>query len=123
MQIVFAALYETIYVLGGLTFYHYDLVTSIIVLVQVYIWGTWPAGILAAIFFFHLAITGVLVAFRLIQHVGLKYDMSQATCSLYVAVIGSSFLAGPFMIPVVLFRHLRFRATTVDVLPTIHEAV
>lgn len=101
MQEVCAALYETFHGLGGLMFYYYDLVTSIIVLVQV--WGTWPAGVLTAIFFFHFAITGVLLTFRLIcRYVGVKYDMSQNALSLYVAVIGSSFLLGPFMIPVVL---------------------
>ena len=101
MQDVCVALYETFYGLGGLTFYYYDLVTSIIVLVQV--WGTWPAGVLIAIFLFHFAITGFLVTFRLILwYIGLKYDMLQPAPSLYVVVIGSSLLAGPFMIPVIL---------------------
>ena len=96
-----SALYETFYGLVGLTFYYYDLVTSIIVLVQV--WGTWPGGILAAIFFFHFAVTGVLVAFRLIcQLVKRKYDMSQATISLYAIVAALSMICGPVMIPVVL---------------------
>ena len=101
VQGVCAALYETFYGLGGLTFYYYDLVTSIIVLVQV--WGTWPAGVLTAIFFFHFAIAGLLVTFRLLlQCIGLKYDMSQAAPSLYVIIFSTSILAGPFMIPVVL---------------------
>ena len=42
------ALYEVCYGLGGLAFYYYDLITSIIVLAQV--WGNWPASALMAIF-------------------------------------------------------------------------
>lgn len=96
-----SAFYETFYGLIGLTFYYYDLVTSTIVLVQV--WGTWPGGILAAIFFFHFAITGVVVSFRLIcQLVSRKYDMSQATFSLFAMVVIWSMVSGAFMIPVVL---------------------
>ncbi len=45
---------------GGLAFYYYDLVTSLIVLTQ--IWGTWPGGILTAIFFVHFTTTGYPVA-------------------------------------------------------------
>ena len=59
-----SAAYDSIYGLAGLTFYYYDLVTSIIVLTQV--WGTWPGGVLTAIFFFHFAVTGVVVGCRLI---------------------------------------------------------
>ncbi|KAL3133552.1 hypothetical protein ABBQ38_007402 [Trebouxia sp. C0009 RCD-2024] len=97
LQASFVALYETFYGLGGLVFYYYDLVTSVIVLGQV--WRTWPGDILFAIFLFHFAITGVLVAFRLVFRF---VDMSQAALGLHVALVASSLVAGPFMIPVVL---------------------
>jgi len=56
------ALYEVCYGLGGLAFYYYDVITSIIVLAQVR--GKWPASALLAIFLVHFAITGVIVAFH-----------------------------------------------------------
>lgn len=96
-----AVLAETFYGLGGLAFYYYDLVTSIIVLAQV--WGTWPGDTLLAIFVVHFAITGALVAFRLIfRFVALRIDMSQAAPGLYVVLLASSLAAGPVLIPVVL---------------------
>ena len=45
---------------GSSAFYYHELVTSIIVLVQV--WGKWPGDVLIAIFLFHFAATGLVVA-------------------------------------------------------------
>jgi len=94
-------LYDTFSGLGGLAFYYYDLVTSIIVLTQV--WGTWPGGILTAIFLFHFAITGVIVAnhglYRIIKQ---KYVVSDSGVRLNIAVLVVSLLVGPLCIPAVL---------------------
>ena len=94
-------LYDTFAGLGGLAFYYYDLVTSIIVLTQV--WGTWPGDILTAIFLFHFAITGVIVAnhglYRLIKQ---KYVVSDTGVRLDIAVLVVSLLVGPLCIPAVL---------------------
>ena len=57
--------YKTCSGLGGLAFYYYDLISSIVVLAQ--IWGSWPAGILIAILFVHFAITGAIVAFHAVH--------------------------------------------------------
>lgn len=57
-----AAVYPPLKGLVGLAFYYYDLVTSIIVLVQ--LWDKWPGHILVAIFFLHFATTGVIVTIR-----------------------------------------------------------
>jgi len=94
-------LYDTFSGLGGLAFYYYDLVTSIIVLTQV--WATWPGDILAAIFIFHFAITGVIVAnhglYRIIKQ---KYVVSDTGVRLNIAVLVVSLLVGPLCIPAVL---------------------
>ena len=101
---VFAAL-QTMYSmfsgLGGFAFYCYDLVSNIVVLAQV--WSKWPASVLLAIFLFHFAMTGAIVAFHgFYRLVGQKYDLSATgarfvTCAMIVSLLGS-----PFMIPVVL---------------------
>ena len=87
--------------IGGLAFYYYDLVTSLIVLTQ--LWGTWPGGILTAIFFVHFATTGYLVAvyacFRLFPMKGKV--LQQRLCST-AAILVACVLVGPIMIPVVL---------------------
>ena len=57
-----AAVYPVLKGLVGLAFYYYDLVTSIIVLVQ--LWDKWPGHILMAIFFLHFATTGIIVVIR-----------------------------------------------------------
>ena len=96
-----SAIYESFYGLIGLTLYYYDLVTSIIVLTQV--WGTWPGGVLAAIFFFHFAATGVVVAFRLISvRVHAKPGMSEVAYGIHIIMFACSIIGGPFMIPIVL---------------------
>ena len=94
-------LYDTFSGLGGLAFYYYDLVTSIIVLTQV--WGTWPGDILTAIFLFHFAITGAIVAnhglYRLLKQ---KYVVSDTGVRLNIAVLVVSLFVGPLCIPAVL---------------------
>lgn len=101
---VFAAL-QTMYSmfsgLGGFAFFCYDLVSNIVVLAQV--WSKWPASVLLAIFLFHFAMTGAIVAFHgFYRLVGQKYDLSATgarfvTCAMIVSLLGS-----PFMIPVFL---------------------
>ncbi len=98
---VVCGLFEAFSGLGQLAFYYYDLITSIIVLAQV--WGSWPGDILATIFLFHFAITGVIVAFHgFIRIAGLKYDLSEAGVRSYALIVVFSLIAGPMMIPVVL---------------------
>ena len=71
--------------LGGLAFYYDDLVSNIVVLAQV--WSKWPASVLLAIFLFHFAMTGAIVAFHgFYWLVGLKYDLS-ATGPRFVACV------------------------------------
>ena len=87
--------------IGGLAFYYYDLMTSLIVLAQ--IWGTWPGGILTAIFFVHFATTGYLVAvyacFRLFP---MKGKVPQQRLCIDAMILMACVLAGPIMIPLVL---------------------
>ena len=94
-------LYDTFTGLGGLAFYYYDLVTSIIVLIQV--WATWPGDLLTAIFLFHFAITGVSVAnhglYRILKQ---RYVVSDTGVRLNIAVLIVSLLVGPLCIPAVL---------------------
>ena len=95
------ALYEVCYGLGGLAFYYYDLITSIIVLAQV--WGKWPASALMAIFLVHFALTGVIVAFHGVYKLfDLQYDLSETGLRLSFLVVTLSLLCGPLMIPIVL---------------------
>ena len=92
---------QTVEGVGGLAFYYYDLVTSLIVLTQ--IWGTWPGGILTAIFFVHFATTGYLVAvyacFRLFP---MKGQVLQQRHCINAMILMGCVPAGPIMIPVVL---------------------
>ena len=95
------ALYEVCYGLGGLAFYYYALITSIIVLAQV--WGKWPASALMAIFLVHFAINGIIVAFHgIYKLLDLQYDLSETGLRLPFLVVTLSLLCSPLMIPVVL---------------------
>ncbi len=95
------ALYEVCYGLGGLAFYYYDLITSIIVLAQV--WGKWPAGALIAILLVHFALTGAIFAFHGIYRLlDLQYDLSETGLRLSFLIGTLSLLCSPLMIPVVL---------------------
>ena len=88
--------------LGGLAFYYYDLVASIIVLVEV--WGTWPGEILAAIFLVHFAVVGFVVAFQALSsrrhRGGVRSKHSQRLDVLLV--FWCSLLCSPILIPVVI---------------------
>ena len=93
--------YETLSGLGGLAFYYYDLVTNLIVLAQV--WGKWPGHALVAIFFFHFALTGCVVAFHGLSKFLLPKP--DALIRNHHAVALSALLAfatSPIVIPVVL---------------------
>ena len=98
-----STVYDAFKGLGGLAFYYYDLVTSIIVLVN--IWGFWPGDILAAIFFFHFAITGTVVSFHtLVRFAARQSDVgyvSASTCKCII-ILATSLMISPFMILVVI---------------------
>jgi len=96
-----SSFYEAFAGLAGLAFYYYDLITSIIVLRQV--WGLWPSKVLLAIFLLHFATTGVIVAFHaLYRLIKLRYDVSQSGLRLFGCILAMSLACGPFMIAVVL---------------------
>lgn len=96
-----SSFYEAFAGLAGLAFYYYDLITSIIVLRQV--WGLWPSKVLLAIFLVHFAATGVIVAFHaLYRLIKLRYDVSQSGFCLSGCILAMSLASGPFMIAVVL---------------------
>ena len=85
--------------LGMLAFYYYDLVTSIVVLAQV--WGTWPGGVMMTIFLVHFATTGAVVLFHgLYKFAGLKNHLSKP--QLFTFILGSAVIFSPLMIPIVL---------------------
>jgi len=93
--------FEAVQGLGGLAFYYYDLVTSVIVLVQV--WGMWPGDILVAIFFFHFATTGAIVAFHgCYRLAATRYDCSEAGLRMFACIMMLSISSSPFMIPLVI---------------------
>ena len=80
-------------------FYYYDLVTSIVVLAQV--WGTWPGGVLMTIFLVHFATTGAVVLFHgLDNFAGLKNHLSGP--QLLAFILGAAVVFSPLRIPVVL---------------------
>jgi len=91
--------YRTFSGLGMLAFYYYDLVTSIVVLAQV--WGTWPGGVLMTIFLVHFATTGAVVLFHgLYKFAGLKNHLSGP--QLFTFILGAAVVFSPLMIPIVL---------------------
>ena len=86
--------------LGSLAFYYYDLVTSVIVLVQV--WGKWQRHVLIAIFLFHFAATALAVALHARQCLGsAQLETTSALCWRHVLTPMVCMLGAPF-IPVVL---------------------
>lgn len=101
VQAAAASLYDAFAGLSGLAFYYYDLITSIIVLRQV--WGLWPGDILLTIFMFHFTTTGAVVAFHaLYRLVQLWYDASQTNCCFHGCILALAVVSSPLMIPVVL---------------------
>ena len=102
--------------LGGLAFYYYDLVTSIIVLAQV--WGLWPGDILAAIPFFHFAVTSMVVSFHTLSRLAARRS-GQVTTSSWTCLVNlaASLMISPCTILiVVLLDTLAFFAQLVKVL-------
>ncbi len=94
-------LYDTFAGLGLLAFYYYDLVTSIIVLGQV--WGTWPGYVLLAIFLVHFATTGGIVAYHGFNRLAdVKHNVPDVWPRTRTAIVVLSLLSSPLMIPVVL---------------------
>ena len=90
-------IYKALYGLGGLSFYYYDLITSIIVLVHV--WALWPAAVLLTILLVHFATTGGIVLFQALAR--MPYFHSNRLCSTWVCLLLAVALC-PFVIPVVL---------------------
>lgn len=85
----------------SLAFYYYDLITSLIVLRQV--WGTWPGHILMAIFFFHFAITADIVTFHVCHKLAVLWCPVVTRHVWFLVVLaGVSFVSSPLMIPGVL---------------------
>ena len=84
----------------GLGFYYFDLVSSIIVLIQV--WGTWPGIVLITVFLCHFALTGAVVLFwSLSHHLTLNRTVSlRQGRVLQVKLV--AVLLSPFMIIIVL---------------------
>ena len=99
-----SVLYKITWPFGGLAFYYYDLVTNIVLLAQV--WGTWPAAALVAIFLFHFAVVGTIVAFHGLRKLfAVRYDLADTgvTKVCYtMAVVTMSLAVGPCLIPLVL---------------------
>ena len=101
VRLVTVLMQQTFSGLGGLVFYYYDLITSIIVLTQ--IWNTWPGYILAAIFFFHFAVVGFIVSVQaLFRLVAWKCAPSKHAFSLNLLIILCSMFGGPVLIPLVI---------------------
>ena len=91
----------TTYGLASLTFYYYDLVTSIIVLKQV--WGKWPGWVLFAIFLFHFATTGAIFFYHTLHRAILgRYHQTRHKAVFCVCVCIVSCLLSPLTIPVVI---------------------
>ena len=90
-------LYKALYGLGGLSFYYYDLTTSIMVLAHV--WGTWPAAVLLTILLVHFAATGGIVSYQALMRV--RYFSSNRLCSLWLR-LSLALVLSPCVIPVVL---------------------
>ncbi|KAL3156712.1 hypothetical protein ABBQ38_000986 [Trebouxia sp. C0009 RCD-2024] len=87
--------------LGGLAFYYYDFITAIVVLAQV--WRTWPGHVLTAIFFFHLATTGAIVAVHAAFRWNAVYNLKLQSRHIENGLVMlGSLIAGPIFIPVVL---------------------
>ena len=75
--------------------------TSIIVLTQV--WGLWPRDVLAAIFFFHFAITGIVVSFHaLCRSAAQRFGHGNLSYGVVAAIFAASLTVSPFMILVVI---------------------
>lgn len=82
----------------GLGLYYFDLVTSVVVLVQV--WGTWPGIYLLVVFFFHYAMTGFVVAYQGMTQVDTKRGAFRWSHMAQRIVVAT--LASPIMVFVVL---------------------
>lgn len=106
-SILVHTVYKAFYGLGGLSFYYYDLITSIMVLVQV--WGTWPAAVLLTILLVHFAATGGIVSFQAFTR--MPHLSSNRLCSTWIRLFLAVVLS-PFVIPVVLL---------LDTIAFIHE--
>ena len=87
--------------LGGLAFYYYDLITSIVVLVQV--WALWPGDVLIAIFLFHFATAASIVGFHALRKIAaVKYQLETSRLYVCACIATVSITCSPLFIPFVL---------------------
>lgn len=103
------AMYKALYGLGGLSFYYYDLTTSIMVLVEVC--GVWPAAVLLTILLVHFAATSGIVTFQALART--TYFSSNSGCSCWIRLLLAVCLS-PFVIPIVLL---------LDTVAFVHEII
>ena len=97
---VASVLREAFWGLAMLAFYYYDLVSNIVVLKHVR--GKWPGDILAAVFLFHFAFVGAVVAYQGLRHRAIaKHASISRNFDIVTALL--AVVASPFMIPTILF--------------------
>ena len=95
-----AVVYPALKGIVGLAFYYYDLITSIVVLVQ--LWDKWPGHVLAAIFFLHFATTGMIIAIRVASRCHAKWhNMPQQKLHGMSVTVLTCLVCSPVTIPVV----------------------
>ena len=102
-------MYKALYGLGGLSFYYYDMITGIMVLVHT--WGTWPAAILMTILLIHFATAGAVISFQALTR------MHSFSTERFCFIPLASFLAvllSPLVIPIVIL---------LDTVAFMHEVV
>ena len=87
--------------LGGLAFHYYGLITSIVVLFQV--WALWPGDVLIAIFLFHFATAAAIVGFHALRKIAaVKYQLETSRLKICACIATVSITCSPFVIPMVL---------------------
>jgi len=87
--------------LGGLAFYYYDLITSIVVLVQV--WALWPGDVLIAFFLFHFATAASIVGFHALRKIAaVQYQLETSRLNICACIATVSITCSPLFIPFVL---------------------
>lgn len=98
---VLSATFKACSGLGGLAFYYYDLITSIVVLIQV--WALWPGDILMAIFLFHFATAASIVGFHALHEIAaVKYQLKTSRLKFCACIATASITCSPLLIPMVL---------------------
>jgi len=87
--------------LGGLAFCYYDLITSVVVLVQV--WALWPGDVLIAVFLFNFATAASIVGFHaLCKIAAVEYQLETSRLNVCACIAIVSITCSPLFIPMVL---------------------